>query len=143
FITVKLGIAAIGLILGLRLLAEGWTMFFLPEKGFEPHDFKPDTRQHPDYRLALEPGDIVKEMQEPILQSDLFVNSQNIAWCLSLLGIFFAIHVLRTDARWSFIGFISPFTALVGDAVVALLLAMVLILPLRIFWRKISRPLER
>jgi hypothetical protein len=60
-----------------------------------------------------------------------------------MLLIFFAIHVLRTDANWSFIGFISPFSAVIGDTVVALILAIVLLLPLRLFWRKLSRPLER
>jgi uncharacterized membrane protein HdeD (DUF308 family) len=143
FVTVRLGITALGVILGLRLLVEGWTLVFLPEKGFEPPDFKPDPRLHPDYLLALEENDSVREIQDPLLQFFPLVNSQNIVWCLSLLGIFFLIHVLRTDARWSFIGLISPFTAVIGDAVVALLLAIIVILPVRIFWRKITRPMER
>ena len=143
FVTARLGITALGIILGLRLLVEGWTMVFLPEKGFEPPDFKPDPRLHPDYLLALEENDSVKEIQDPFLQFFPVAGSQNIVWCLSLLGIFFLIHVLRTDARWSFIGLISPFTAVIGDTVVALLLAIVVILPLRLFWRKITRPLER
>ena len=111
----KLGIAAISVILGLRLLVEGWRMFLLPEKGFQPRDFKLDTRQHPDRRLRLEPSDVVKEMHDGLLQSAPMVDSQNIVWCLMLFGIFLAIHVMRTDAEWSFIGFISPITALVGD----------------------------
>ena len=64
FLSATLGIVAIGVILGLRLLAEGWTMVFRPEKGFESPDFKPDTRQHPDGRLALEPSDTIKTMQD-------------------------------------------------------------------------------
>jgi len=127
----------------LWLLVEGWTLVFLPEKGFEPEDFRPDPRAHPDHRLALEASETVKEMQEPLLQVFPHANSQNITWCLTLLGIFFLIHVFRTDARWSFIGLIAPFAAVVGDAVVALLLGIVLILPLRIFWRRLTRPVER
>lgn len=143
FLSVELGVAVIGIVLGLRLLVEGWTMFFQPEKGFEPPDSKPDLSLHPDARLSLEANDMVREMQEHILQYFAFGNNQNIFWCLSFLGIFFLIHVLRTDAQWSFIGFISPFTAVLGDTVVALLLTIVLILPARIFWRKITRPVER
>lgn len=143
FLTADLGILAIGVILGLRLIVEGWTMFFLPEKGFEPPAFKPDTSLHPDARLGLEPNSLIKDLQEKILTFFSNSKSQNIFWCLTLLGIFFLIHLLRTDAQWSFIGFISPFTAVVGDAVVALLLALILILPLRLLWRKITRPLER
>ena len=139
----KLGIVAISVMLGLRLLVEGWRMFLLPEKGFQPKDFKQDTRRHPDRRLRLEPSDRVKEMQDALLQTAPVVNSQNIVWCLGLLIIFLAIHVMRLDSQWSFIGFISPFTALAGDVVVAIVLAVVLALPLRLFWRKVSRPLER
>lgn len=143
FITAELGILAIGVILGLRLIVEGWTMVFLPERGFESPDFKPDERLHPDAKLALKPNDYIKNAREEIAPAFAQESGRNVVWCLTLLGIFFLIHLLRTDARWSFIGFISPFTAVVGDAVVALLLAIILILPLRIFWRKLTRPIER
>ncbi len=143
FLTAELGILAIGVILGLRLLVEGWTMVFLPEKGFESPDFKPDTSLHPDTRLGLKSNSLIKEIQENILSFFTNSNGQNILWCLTLLGVFFLIHLLRTDAKWSFIGFISPFTAVVGDAVVALLLAIILILPMRLLWRKMTRPIER
>jgi len=143
FITANLGLVAIGLVLGLRLLVEGWTMFFLPERSFEPADTQLDTTRHPDSQLRLKPNQLVKEMQDAILARQTVTGSQNIVWCLTLLVIFFAIHVLRTDARWSFIGFISPFTAVVGDAAVALTLAVVLLLPVRFLWRKLTRPIER
>jgi uncharacterized membrane protein HdeD (DUF308 family) len=139
----KLGIAAIGVILGLRLLVEGWRMFLLPEKGLRPKDHQEDTRRHPDRRLRLEPSDRIKEMQEALLLTAPTVNSQNIVWCLVLLLMFLVIHIMRLDSQWSFIGFISPFTALVGDIIVAILLAVLLALPLRLLVRKISRPLER
>jgi uncharacterized membrane protein HdeD (DUF308 family) len=139
----KLGIAAISMILGLRLLVEGWRMFLLPEKAFLPAHFKLDTSQHPDRRLRLEPSETVKEMHDDLLQSAPIINSQNIGWCVMLLAIFLAIHVVRTDVQWSFIGFISPVTALLGDTVVAILLAILLALPLRLAWRRLSRPIER
>lgn len=143
FITAEIGVLAIGVILGLRLLVEGWTLVFLPEKSFEPPNFAPDARLHPDAKLRLEASDYVKSANEEIAPAFAQENGRNVVWCLTLLGIFFLIHVLRTDARWSFIGFIAPFAAVLGDAVVALLLAIILILPARIFWRKITRPLER
>ncbi len=139
----KLGVVAISVILGLRLLVEGWRMFLLPEKGLRPKDFAEDTRRHPDRRLRLEPSDRVKEMHDELLLSAATVNSQNVIWCLMLLVIFLAIHLMRLDSEWSVIGFISPFTALAGDMVVAIMLAVIIALPLRLFWRKLSRPLER
>ena len=143
FITADLGLVAIGLVLGLRLLVEGWTMFFLPEKGLEPPELEPDLRYHPDARLALEPSETVREMQESIVAREEAASGQNVVWCLSFLAIFFAIHVLRTDATWSFIGLISPFAAVVGDAVVALVLGIILVIPWRLLFRKLTRPLER
>lgn len=143
FLTVDLGIAALGVVLGLRLLVEGWTLVFLPEKGLELPDFQPDKRLHPDTHLGLEPSDHVKKMREEIDPTFALQNGNNIVWCLTLLGIFFLIHLLRTDAKWSFIGFIAPFAAVVGDAVVALLFAIILILPVRFVWRKLTRPVER
>ena len=138
-----LGLLAFGFVLGLRLLVEGWTMFFLPEKGLQGTDTQVDTSRHPDTRLRLEPSQLIKEMHESILVTNEVKAGQNIVWCVTLLAILFAIHVLRTDAHWNFIGFISPFTAVVGDAVVALILALVLLLPLRLLFRKFTRGIER
>jgi uncharacterized membrane protein HdeD (DUF308 family) len=143
FISAHLGLVAIGIVLGLRLLVDGWTMVFLPQKGFEPAETRPDTREHPDTKLGLQPSDTIREMQDSLLERRELTSSQDLVRCLQVLTVLFAIHVLRTDARWSFIGFISPFSAVVGDAVVALILGVVVVLPMRLFWRKLSRPLER
>ena len=143
FISANLGLVAIGVVLGLRLLVDGWTMVFLPQRGFEPEDIKIDTRSHPDTKLGLEPSDVIREMQEDLLARNKVTSGQDIVRSLQVLAVLFAIHVLRTDAKWSFIGFISPFSAVVGDAIVALIIGAVLIVPLRLFWRKLSRPLER
>ena len=142
-LSARIGIAAIGIVLGLRLIVEGWTMFFLPETGTLPHDFKLDPRVHPDRRLGLEPCDVVSEMQTPLLQTDLLKSRANIVWCVTLLLIFFAIHVFRSDAQWSLIGFISPFSAVIGDAAVALVIGLIALLPTRLLWRKLTRPFER
>jgi uncharacterized membrane protein HdeD (DUF308 family) len=139
----KLGMVAISVILGLRLLVEGWRMFLLPETGLLPAEVQLDTREHPDRRLRLKPSETVREMHDVLLQNAPTVNSQNIIWCLTLFTIFLAIHIMRTDAQWSMIGFISPLTALLGDVVVAILLAVLLALPLRLAWRRLSRPIER
>ncbi len=143
FIRSNRGLVALSLVLGIRLIVEGWTMFFLPEKGLEQGSKERDTRVHPDPKLRLEPSPLIKEMQDAILARHAVNESQNIVWCCVLLAILFGIHVLRTDAQWSLIGFISPFSAVVGDAVVALILALILLLPLRLAIRKITRPLER
>ncbi|MCB0164214.1 MAG: DUF308 domain-containing protein [Anaerolineae bacterium] len=142
-VSANLGLAAIGIILGLRLIAQGWTMFFVPEKAGEAELVEPDPRQHPDAHLGLDPSDTIKVMQEPILQKESIVTGQNIFWGLTLLAILFAIHLFRVDAERSLLGLITPFSATVGDAALALLIAVVLLLPIRLLWRAASRPIER
>ena len=143
FITANLGIVAIGIVLGTRLMVEGWTLFFIPEGGFQAPDETTDLRVHPDEKLGLEPNDLVKEIRESVLESEKSEAAINLALCIKFLLLFFLIHLLRTDAQWSFIGFISPFAAIVGDAVMALIIGVVVILPFRLFLRKLTRPVER
>ena len=143
FITADLGMVAIGLVLGGWLLVEGWTMFFIPDKSFEaPHE-ETDLRIHPDEKLGLKPSDLVKDVRESVLETEKTESAENLVYCLRLLAIFFLIHLLRTDAQWSFIGFISPFSAVIGDAVMAVILGVAVILPTRVLIRKLTRPLER
>ena len=137
------GMIAIVIVLGLRLLAEGWTIFLHRESAvpISAPDF--DTSIHPDSRLGLAPSEAVRKMQEAILQNNVIENKANVLTCLRFLGLFFVIHLLRTEAKWSFIGFISPGTATIGDAVMSLIIAVALLLPLRLLLRKLSRPIER
>jgi uncharacterized membrane protein HdeD (DUF308 family) len=139
----NLGIFTIGIAAGLHLVVEGWTMFFLPQKGYETEESDEDERVHPDARLGLEPTEAVALAYVPVRQQLSLLNAQNIYYCLTLLAIFFAIHVLRTETRWSLIGFVSPIAALVGDIAISLVIAIVFVLPLRLLWRKVTRWIER
>ena len=143
FITADLGIIAISLVLGGWLLVEGWTMFFIPDKSFRTPSDEADLRIHPDEKLRLEPSDLVKEIRESLLETEKAEAADNLIFCLKILLVFFLVHLLRTDADWSFIGFISPFSAVIGDAVMAIIIGVAIILPARVFIRKITRPLER
>ena len=137
------GVTAVAIVLGLRLLAEGWTIFLqrASAASISAPDF--DTSTHPDPRLGLDPSNAVKKMQEAIIQNNVIESKANILFCLRFLALFFVIHLLRTEAKWSFIGFISPGTATIGDAVMSFIIALALLLPLRLLFRKFSRPIER
>ncbi|HKP67959.1 MAG TPA: DUF308 domain-containing protein [Pyrinomonadaceae bacterium] len=143
FITADLGMVAIGLVLGGWLLVEGWTMFFIPDKSFQSPGDESDLRIHPDEKLRLEPSDLVKEVRESVLESEKTEAAENLVFCLKVLLVFFLVHLLRTSADWSFIGFISPFSAVIGDAIMAIIIGVAVILPIRVFVRKLTRPLER
>lgn len=142
-VSARLGFAAIGISLGLWLLVEGWTMLLMPERTFDLSDIINDPSEHPDEALGLDPSSLIKEVQEPILKHREIETSHNILYSLTFIALFFVIHLLRTEADWTWLGFISPFAAVVGDVLVGLLLGLVVLLPLRLFWRRISRPIER
>jgi uncharacterized membrane protein HdeD (DUF308 family) len=142
-VSLELGGLAIGIALALKLMVEGWTMFFRPEKGAEGAIEKPDPREHPDRKLKLDPSDTFAKINDTIEKSEVTLGGQTVIWCLTLLLILFVIHYIRTDATWTFIGLITPFTATIGDAAVAVILGIALILPVRLLWRKFTRPVER
>ena len=63
---------------------------------------------------------------------------------MSTLGIvFLAIHAGRMPLTDDLLGRISPFVATVGDVLMTLVFAMVLMLPARLAWRRLTRPIER
>ena len=64
-------------------------------------------------------------------------------WIFTLLIVFFAIHVGRMDAEWNLVGLFSPAWRWSGDVFFALVLAYVLIVPARLAWRFVTRPLVR
>jgi hypothetical protein len=44
---------------------------------------------------------------------------------------------------WNLVGMISPLVATAGDVVTALVISFFIVLPIRLAWRKLTRPLER
>jgi hypothetical protein len=64
-------------------------------------------------------------------------------WIAALVAVLFAIHVSRMGLDRSALGILSPLVAVIGDIVVALLLAYCVMVPLRLFMRRTTRGLER
>ena len=140
----NVGLATIGIVLGLWLIFEGWTTMLTPDRAALDGDAPAaDLREHPDHALLLEPSDVIKEFQEPLVGRDDLEAGHNALFSLKFIALFFVIHLLRTSAEWSLIGFISPFAAVIGDVVVALILGLTVLFPVRFAFRKILRPLER
>ena len=64
-------------------------------------------------------------------------------WIIAFLFILFFIHLGRVGFDRSPTGLLSPFVALIGDIFVALIIAFLLVMPLKGVFRSITRPLER
>ncbi len=64
-------------------------------------------------------------------------------WILGFLATLLAIHVGRMGFDRSFLGLIAPGFAVLGDLMVALLLAFIVVIPVSVLWRRLTRPPER
>ena len=119
----------------LRIVGVGWNMVMSPVHARDGAEMIRDFNlpDHPDLlrlgeRLAREEG-----ARRPYDRH----------WILALVAILFAIHVGRMQADWTLIGLIAPFVAVAGDVVVAVLLALGVLGPARLAWRRATWILER
>ena len=64
-------------------------------------------------------------------------------WIVAFVAVLFAIHVSRMGFDKSALGILSPLVAVAGDIFFALAMAYLVIVPLRLFVRRATRPLER
>ena len=64
-------------------------------------------------------------------------------WVAAFVAVLFAIHLGRTGLDRSFLGVMTPTLAVLGDVVVALLAAFVVVVPLSLLWRRLTRRAER
>ncbi|HEX7283169.1 MAG TPA: metallophosphoesterase, partial [Vicinamibacterales bacterium] len=64
-------------------------------------------------------------------------------WSSIFVLVFFAIHVGRLDAEWTWLGLLSPAVATLGDIAAALVLAVVIVFPASLLWARVTRPVER
>ncbi len=136
------GIVSIGLSVGLRMLSAGWAM--LLGRGDAPTVSEADAaRLHPDAGLGLAPHEELAKFGQTFKAEDEARGWIDRYWRTNFILIFFAIHVGRMDVEWNLLGFISPGVAVIGDVFIALLLAWGVVIPLRLGWRKLTRPIER
>ena len=64
-------------------------------------------------------------------------------WIAGFVATLFAIHLARMGLDRTFLGILSPGFAVLGDLFVALVAAYVVIIPIRLLWRRATRGLER
>ncbi len=64
-------------------------------------------------------------------------------WILGFLATLLAIHMGRMGFDRSFLGIIAPGFAVLGDLMMALLLAFVVVIPVSVLWRRLTRGPER
>jgi 3',5'-cyclic AMP phosphodiesterase CpdA len=138
----SIGPLGFGVLLGVRMAASGWQTLFAPAP-VRANEFARPEEQHPDLALGLAPHPIVGVIHREALADAPSRTRRDVHWSLILVAVFFAIHVGRVDADWTWLGMLTPAVATLGDVFTSFLLALAVLLPLEILWRRLTRPIER
>ena len=64
-------------------------------------------------------------------------------WILGFIATLFAIHLGRMGLDRTFLGIVSPSFAVLGDLVIALILAFAVVIPISVTFRSLTRGPER
>ena len=140
----KLGVnAAIGVAIAGYAAAEGWRQLLAPlsHHRLALHTYPPNT--HPDRLINLGEHALFQQASEARSSSTLALMQTETYW-LAVIGIaLFATHIGRMRVSDTWLGLISPVVATAGDVVLALIVGTLLVLPARLLWRRITRPIER
>jgi uncharacterized membrane protein HdeD (DUF308 family) len=129
------------IVVGIRMLAIGWTIAL--GSTVQPSVVEAPANLHSDLRLNLPPHQAFATLNASLEKAERRRHAIDSYWCWIFVIVFFAIHIGRMRVYWNPVGMISPLVAVVGDLCVALLLAFSAILPMRLAWRRLTRPLER
>jgi len=131
--------AGIGVAVAGYTAMAGWRMLMSPtirEGGVEtwPSD------AHPDPNLGFGENALFaainKEQSTSAWQNELY-------WLLVVAVVLLATHIARMQSAETWLGLISPFVATAGDVFMAVALGALLVLPVRLLWRRMTRPIER
>jgi uncharacterized membrane protein HdeD (DUF308 family) len=137
------GQAVVAFVVAIRMVTVGWSLLFGREGKPRPAAEPVLEARHPDRRLDLPPHEEFGKLRASLKMEEEARRRIDAAWCLTFVIVFFAIHIGRMNVAWNLVGMISPVAAVLGDVGTALLLAFGIILPCRLAWRKLTRPLER
>jgi len=138
----RIGVLGFGFFLGLRMAASGWqTLTVRSPDGSDDFDAPEDV--HPNRALGLPPHPIIGFIHRESVAHARSRTPADFYWSLIFVVVFFAIHVGRLDAEWTWLGLLTPAAATAGDVVAALVLSLVVLLPLEMLWHRASRPIER
>ncbi|WP_303902433.1 metallophosphoesterase [Thiohalomonas denitrificans] len=134
---------SLGVVVGLWLLSTGWELL----SGKEPKPVSAEevdiTKRHPDPKLKLPPNPLFARVRERFLAEEKPRHQISRYWRWVFILTFFIIHAGRMQVEGTVGGWWGPAMATVGDVLVALLLAFLVVGPVRLFWRWLTRPWER
>lgn len=136
------GQIVVAFLVAIRMLAAGWSMLLNREDRSGAVPSLSESR-HPDGQLGLPPHQEFGKLLASFNLQEEGRRRIDAAWCWTFVLVFFAIHIGRMQVAWNLVGMISPLAAVAGDVGTALVIAFGMILPCRLAWRRLTRPIER
>ena len=137
-----IGPGGFGFFLGVRMAASGWQTLAVGVRD-EGDVFARPEDEHPNRALRLPPHPIIGFIHRDAMAHARSRTPADFYWSVIFVIVFFAIHVGRLDAEWTWVGMLTPAAATLGDIVAALVLSIVVLVPLEVLWHRLSRPIER
>jgi hypothetical protein len=98
---------------------------------------------HPDPGLGVPGNEAFARLRSETDSGSQFVRAADLLWMSTLGIVFLAIHAGRMPLTDDMLGRISPLIATVGDVLMTLVFAAAVMLPARLAWRRLTRPVER
>lgn len=137
----SVGVLGFGLLIGLRMAASGWQTLSLPAAAGDDA-FDRDEDQHPNRALGLPRSPIIGFVHREAIANARWRTPTDFYWSVIFVMVFLAIHVGRADAEWTMLGMLTPAVATLGDIAAALVIGLVVLYPLELAWRRLTRPVE-
>jgi Calcineurin-like phosphoesterase len=134
---------AVGIIVGLFIVAAGWRLLMASDEALAPARTTPESTTHPNPGLRLARSETFARLRAEVENASGQVRAADLMWMLTLGIVFLAIHAGRMPRSDSVLGLASPFVATAGDILMTLVFAMLLRLPARLLWRRLTTPIER
>jgi len=126
----------LGLAAGLRLAATSVNLATAPVY------VQRDADQSIIADIAIDRPERLADTAAQIEQSEAERAAADRGWIAALLFVLLTIHLSRMGFDRSALGILSPLVAVIGDVVFALVLAYFVIVPVRLFARRVTRRLE-
>jgi uncharacterized membrane protein HdeD (DUF308 family) len=134
---------AVGVAIAGYTAGAGWRMLVAPVGGREKADPTESHDLHPYSRLGLGCHELFGEANRRRIESAGAIRQAETYWLTAVVVVLFGTHVGRMQSGDTWLGLISPFVATAGDFLMALLLGALVVLPLRLVWRRLSVRVER
>src|SRR3954469_14203783 len=140
----KVGVEiAVGVAIAGYTAGAGWRMLVSPIGGREKADTAESHDLHPYSRLGLGGHELFGEANRRRIESAAAIRQTETYWLAAVVVVLFGTHVGRMQSADTWLGLISPFVATAGDFLMALLLGALVVLPVRLAWRRLSVRVER